>query len=129
MLLVAMFLDGLTYLPFVALTDIRWGWLAIGFHGLFIPFLVVSRTSLLHLHVPARRRGQVFALVGTTVAGMTAVSAVLSGWAASALGCARCSWARACWGPCAGSRAGCCSGPRLAAVERAAAARTLTTSS
>jgi predicted MFS family arabinose efflux permease len=81
-----MFLDGLTYLPFFWLTDFAWALCAILLHGTCIPFLVVARTSLLHRIVPAEHRGQVFALVGVTVAGMTAVSAALSGWVASLAG-------------------------------------------
>ena len=47
---------------------------------------MVARTTLLHGHVPAERRGQVFALVGVTVAGMTALSALVSGAVAAAYG-------------------------------------------
>ena len=47
---------------------------------------MVARTSLLHRLVPAEHRGQVFALVGVTVAGMTALSAAASGWIASLAG-------------------------------------------
>lgn len=86
LLLWGMLLDGLTYLPFVWLTDFGLAVAAIAVHGLCIPAIVVSRTSLLHALVPPGRRGQVFALVGVTVAGMTALSAVLSGWIAGAFG-------------------------------------------
>jgi MFS family permease len=85
-LLWGMVLDGLTYLPFAALTDFGWALVAILLHGTCIPFLVVARTSLLHRIVPAEHRGQVFALVGVTVAGMTALSAAASGWIASLAG-------------------------------------------
>ncbi len=84
LLLMGMTLDGLTYLPFAWIEHFPLGLLAIAFHGLCIPAIVVSRTSLLHRHVPAGRRGQVFALVGMTVAGMTALSALASGWVAEA---------------------------------------------
>ncbi len=85
-LFAAMTLDGLTYLPFGWLPPFSLALALILVHGACIPFLVVPRTTLLHLHVPAPRRGSVFALVGTTVAGMTAVSAALSGWVASVAG-------------------------------------------
>jgi MFS transporter, DHA3 family, macrolide efflux protein len=84
LLLVAMALDGLTYLPFAWIEDWNLGLVAIACHGICIPAIVVARTSLLHRHVPPERRGQVFALVGMTVAGMTAVSAFASGWIAHA---------------------------------------------
>ena len=86
LLLGGMVLDGLTYLPFLWLEDFGWAVTAIALHGVCIPAIVVARTSLLHRIVPPGRRGQVFALVGTTVAGMTALSAVLSGWIAGAFG-------------------------------------------
>jgi DHA3 family macrolide efflux protein-like MFS transporter len=79
-----MLLDGLTYLPFAFLSDFRPALLLIALHGFFIPFIVVGRTSLLQSHVPEDRRGKVFALVATTVTGMTAVSALASGWIARA---------------------------------------------
>jgi MFS family permease len=86
LLFAGMALDGLTYLPFAWLDDFALGPAAIALHGLCIPAIVVARTSLLHLHVPAGRRGQVFALVAVTVAGMTALSALASGWIAAAVG-------------------------------------------
>lgn len=79
LLLVGMALDGLTYLPFAWIEDFHVGLLAIACHGLCIPAIVVARTSLLHLHVPAQRRGQAFGLVSMTVAGMTALSALACG--------------------------------------------------
>lgn len=82
LLLAGMALDGLTYLPFAWIEDFEVGLLAIACHGLCIPAIVVARTSLLHLHVPAHRRGQAFGLVGMTVAGMTALSALACGWVA-----------------------------------------------
>jgi MFS family permease len=84
LLLAAMALDGLTYLPFAWIRHFETGLVAIALHGVCIPAIVVARTSLLHRHVPAERRGQVFALVGLTVAGMTAVSALAAGWIARA---------------------------------------------
>ena len=53
-------------------------------HGLFIPWIVVGRTSLLQQHVPPERAGKVFSLVHVTVAGMTALSALAAGWIAQA---------------------------------------------
>jgi len=82
LLWLGMILDGLTYLPLAYLERFPLCLIAIAFHGMCIPAIVVSRTSLLHRHVPAERRGQVFALVGMTVAGMTALSALASGWVA-----------------------------------------------
>ena len=84
MILVGMLLDGLTYVPFYWVRSYP---LALGLvfvHGLFIPWIVVGRTSLLQGHVPAGRAGKVFSLVHLTVAGMTALSALAAGWIAHA---------------------------------------------
>ena len=86
MLLVGLVLDGLTYLPFLWLPSYPLLVAAILIHGVFIPWIVVGRTSLLQGWVPAAARGRVFALVGLTVSGMSALSAALSGWLAEAVG-------------------------------------------
>ncbi len=74
-----MVLDGLTYVPFVWVRSWPLALALIFVHGLFIPWIVVARTSLLQGHVPAARLGRVFALVSLTVAGMTALSALVTG--------------------------------------------------
>jgi MFS family permease len=86
LLLVGMVLDGLTYLPFLWLPSYPWLVAAIFLHGVFIPWIVVGRTSLLQAHAPPEARGRTFALVGLTVSGMSALSAALSGWMAAAVG-------------------------------------------
>jgi hypothetical protein len=82
--LLGMVMDGLTYVPFAFLEDFSTAMVLIVVHGFFIPFIVVGRTSLLQAHVPVAMRGKVFALVAVTVTGMTALSAVASGWIARA---------------------------------------------
>lgn len=79
-----MVLDGLTYLPFVWVPNYEISLLWIVGHGVFIPFIVVGRTSLIQQRVPARYHGKVFALVAITVIGMTAISCALSGFVAAA---------------------------------------------
>jgi len=79
-----MVLDGLTYLPFIWISSYPLALGAILLHGLFIPLIVVGRTSLIQQHVPPERHGKVFALVNITVVGMTALSAALSGVIAAA---------------------------------------------
>jgi len=74
-----MVMDGLTYLPYVWLDDYPVALLVIVLHGVFIPLIVVGRTTLIQRHVPPDRHGKVFALVGITVVGMSALSAALSG--------------------------------------------------
>ncbi len=77
-----MVMDGLTYLPYIWIEDYALSLVVIVAHGVFIPLIVVGRTSLIQRHVPADRHGKVFALVSITVVGMTALSAALSGWIA-----------------------------------------------
>ncbi len=78
-LLVALVIDGLTYLPLVWIKSYPWALVAIALHGLFIPAIVVSRTTIAQRAVPSRQRGRVFALLTVTVQGMTALSALLVG--------------------------------------------------
>ncbi|MDA1194816.1 MAG: MFS transporter [Planctomycetota bacterium] len=82
LLLWGMVLDGLTSLPFLWLPTYSGCLVMIALHGLFIPMIVVGRTTLVQRLVPPERHGKVFALVGITVIGMTALSAALSGWIA-----------------------------------------------
>ena len=72
-------LDGITYLPFVWIESYALACVCIGFHGFFIPWIVVSRTTLLQRHVPDDRRGKVFALTHMTVTGVTALSCLGAG--------------------------------------------------
>lgn len=83
-ILLGMVLDGLTYLPFIWLPTYDLSLLGIALHGLFIPMIVVGRTSMIQRYVPPERHGKVFALVNITVIGMTAISAALSGVIAEA---------------------------------------------
>ena len=86
LLMVALVLDGITYLPFVWLDHYGALVVMILLHGLFIPAIVVARTTLLQAHVPDGRRGKVFALVHVTVTGMTALSCLGAGALAEAAG-------------------------------------------
>lgn len=86
LILWGMVLDGLTYVPFLWVRDYRVALPLIFVHGLFIPWIVVGRTTLIQQHVPEDRRGQVFALVNLTVQGMTAVSALVAGFVAQRAG-------------------------------------------
>lgn len=79
LILWGMVLDGLTYVPFFWVRSYALALPLIFLHGLFIPWIVVGRTTLIQQHVPEARRGQVFALVNLTVQGMTALSALVAG--------------------------------------------------
>jgi MFS family permease len=86
LLMAALVLDGITYLPFVWLDSYAAAVAMILLHGLFIPAIVVARTTLLQAHVPDGQRGKVFALVHVTVTGMTALSCLGAGLLAEHFG-------------------------------------------
>ena len=48
-------------------------------HGLGIPFIIVSRTTLIQMFVPDNLRGRIFSMVYMAVMGTTAISIGLTG--------------------------------------------------
>jgi MFS family permease len=86
LILVGMLLDGLTYVPFYWVPSYPLALALVFVHGLFIPCIVVGRTSLLQERIAPERIGRTFALVQLTVTGMTALSAVVAGEVAAAFG-------------------------------------------
>jgi MFS family permease len=91
LLLIGIVMDGATYLPFLIFLapDVRSYGLAlvlIVIHGLFIPLITVSRTSLIQEIVPATHLGRVFALVNLTVVGFMALSSFTTGALGEVLG-------------------------------------------
>ena len=86
LILWGMALDGLTYVPLFWIRSYPLALVTVFLHGLVIPAIVVGRTSLLQGHVAEGRTGKAFALVHLTVAGMTALSALASGFLAEAIG-------------------------------------------
>jgi len=57
--------------------------LAIALHGLSIPMITVTRSSLIQRIAPPEQMGRVFALVSIMVFGLTAVSSGLTGLCAT----------------------------------------------
>ena len=51
----------------------------IFFHGIGIPLIMVSRTSIIQLHTPNMYHGRLFSVVHLGVVGTTAVSSALVG--------------------------------------------------
>ena len=86
LILWGMALDGLTYVPLFWIRSYVVALVAVFLHGLAIPAIVVGRTSLLQGHVAEGRTGKAFAFVHLTVAGMTALSALASGFLAQWIG-------------------------------------------
>ncbi len=70
MLLLGVFMDGITFLPLVAMLWFPSSTLAFGslfLHGIFIPLITVSRASIIHEFVPAEFQGRVFSLINLTL--------------------------------------------------------------
>ena len=86
LILVGMLLDGLTYIPFFWVPSYPVALALVFVHGLFIPCIVVGRTSLLQERIAPDRVGRTFALVQLTVTGMTALSAIVAGGVAASYG-------------------------------------------
>lgn len=86
LILWGMLLDGLTYVPFFWVPSYPVALALVFVHGLFIPCIVVGRTSLLQERIAPDRIGRTFALVHLTVTGMTALSALVAGEVAAAFG-------------------------------------------
>ncbi|MBZ0138139.1 MAG: MFS transporter [Planctomycetes bacterium] len=86
LVIAGMFLDGITYIPFLFLETFPQFLIAIFIHGLTIPFITVGRTTLIQRHYPRERLGRIFALVAITVQGFTALSALATGLALGWIG-------------------------------------------
>jgi len=82
LLLFGVIMDGATYMPLVGFLywDSYWlSLLLILVHGFFIPFITVTRASIIQEIVPATHLGRVFAMVNLTVVGFMALSSFSTG--------------------------------------------------
>ena len=83
-LMLGLIYDGLTFIPLywvgrVAL-DPFWLTLTIIFiHSLGIPFIQVTRTTLIHSIVPPNMQGRVFSMINLAVVGVMSISVALTG--------------------------------------------------
>lgn len=82
-LIAGIFLDGITYLPLLWIDHLWAASLAIGLHGISIPLITVTRSSLIQRIAPPEQLGRIFALIGITVLGLTAASSGLTGLVAT----------------------------------------------
>ena len=83
-LMLGMIYDGLTFIPlfFVGQFGIDPFWLTISIifiHSLGIPFIQVTRTTLIHSLVPGHMQGRVFSMINLAVIGMMSISVALTG--------------------------------------------------
>jgi len=83
-LMLALIYDGLTFIPLYWVG--RWTldpfWLTITIifiHSLGIPFIQVTRTTLIHSIVPGNMQGRVFSMINLAVIGVMSISVALTG--------------------------------------------------
>ncbi len=83
-LMLALIYDGLTYIPLYLVgkigVDPFWLTVSIIFiHSLGIPFIQVTRTTLIHAIVPGNMQGRVFSMINLAVVGVMSISVALTG--------------------------------------------------
>ncbi len=73
------FLDGFTYFPFVFIRNFPLALLFIFIHGLSIPLITVSRTTIVQKYADEKYRGRIFALINLAVVGFMSLSSLITG--------------------------------------------------
>lgn len=79
MLIFGIIMDGLTYVPVKWAGSVKILWGIIFFHALFIPLIIVGRTTIVQKRVPHTLQGRFFSLIAISVVGLTAISTALTG--------------------------------------------------
>ncbi|MCH8067926.1 MAG: MFS transporter [Candidatus Marinimicrobia bacterium] len=78
-LFIGMIMDGLTYSCLYFIHTYPGTKLLILIHGIGIPMITISRTTIIQKVVPDRFRGRIFSMVNMSVIGLTAISSGLIG--------------------------------------------------
>jgi MFS family permease len=78
-ILTGVILDGLTFIPLAFCHTLAQVQVAMFFHALAVPLMIIPRTVLVQELVPGPLHGRAFALLNVTVFGMTAISVGLTG--------------------------------------------------
>jgi Na+/melibiose symporter-like transporter len=76
---IGLFLDGITYTLIYWVSSVEMAMVMLFFHGIGIPLIMVSRTSIIQVHTPNKFHGRLFSIVHLGVVGTTAISAGLVG--------------------------------------------------
>ena len=76
---IGLFLDGITYTLIYWVSSVEMAMVMLFFHGIGIPLIMVSRTSIIQVHNPNKFHGRLFSIVHLGVVGTTAISAGLVG--------------------------------------------------
>ena len=77
--IVGLFLDGITMSFLYWAKSLEVGTFLIFIHGIAIPFIMVSRTSIIQTHTKNKYHGRFFSFVHLGVVGTTAISSALVG--------------------------------------------------
>ncbi len=80
LLRLGIFLDGFTYIPFFFIKDFQFALIFIFIHGLVIPLITISRTTLIQKYVSEEFRGKVFSLIYIAVIGFMSLSGLFMGF-------------------------------------------------
>jgi len=83
LLLLGMFLDGITYSLMYFVNSINLVLIFIVIHGFGIPMITIARTAIIQKHSPNKLHGRLFSLVHLSVIGVTAISSAVVGIAAN----------------------------------------------
>jgi len=79
LLLIGMFLDGITYSLMYFAGSVNYVLLFIVIHAFGIPMITISRTAIIQKHSPNEYHGRLFSLVHLSVIGVTALSSAVVG--------------------------------------------------
>jgi MFS family permease len=79
LLLLGMFLDGITYSLMYFAGSINFVLIFIVIHGIGIPMITVARTAIIQKHSPNKYHGRLFSMVHLSVIGVTALSSATVG--------------------------------------------------
>jgi len=79
LILIGMVMDGVTFIPFFWIRSFPLLLCAHAFHGLWIPLIQVSRTTLVQEKTPEEMHGRIFSLINLTFVGCTSLSVLATG--------------------------------------------------
>jgi len=79
LILLGMIMDGLTFVPFFWIRSFPLLLCAHAFHGIWIPFIQVCRTTLVQERTPREMHGRIFSLINLTFVGCTSLSVLATG--------------------------------------------------
>jgi DHA3 family macrolide efflux protein-like MFS transporter len=80
MLKIGIFLDGFTYIPFFFINDYKIALIFVFIHGLFIPLITISRTTIVQKYISEEIRGRVFSMIYMAVIGFMSLSGLFMGF-------------------------------------------------